>query len=240
MQLDPSILPFLHGSEFSNGLRVNISRPERSVPDRIGALERMAQGMRVLHIGCVDHVPLIEAKRRRGRWLHDRLAVRASQLAGIDLDAEGVAYVTEKLGYEDVFVSDVTRDDPPARVAEQTWDFALLGELVEHLDNPVAFLAAFRTRYAPHVNEVVITTPNAFRIDNFKRARRHVELLNSDHRFWWTPYTLSKVCVRAGLQVREFSFCESYPVPRWNVPRRLTLSRYPALRDTIVLRASLK
>ncbi len=240
MHLDPAILPYLTGSEFSNGLRVAISHPERSVPDRIALLEQMSEGKRVLHIGCVDHIPLIEAKRKRGRWLHDRLAQRTAALVGIDLDAAGVAYVTQNLGYEDVFVSDVTRDDPPPKISMARWDYAILGEIVEHLDNPVTFLSAFRSRYAPYVDEMIITTPNAFRIDNFKQARRHVELINSDHRFWWSPYTLAKVCAQSGLRVLSFSFCESYRLPRWNVPRRLLLSRYPALRDTIVLRASLK
>lgn len=239
MQFPADAEPYLSGAAFSNGLTLPIARPEGSVPDRFTLLEALVRGRRVLHMGCVDHLPLIEEKRRRGRWMHERLAGSAAALAGLDIEAEGVAYLRDRLGYDDVHLTDVTRDAPPEAVANRAWDVAVFGEIIEHVDDPVHFLSAFRERYAGIVAEAVFTTPNAFRLDNHRAARRGEEVINTDHRFWWTPYTLGKVCTRAGLRVTDFRFCEGYPVPAWNVPRRLRLSRTPALRDTLVMTAAL-
>ncbi|HYE57847.1 MAG TPA: hypothetical protein VD948_05050, partial [Rhodothermales bacterium] len=186
MQFSPDAEPYLTGAAFSNGLTVPIARPERSVPDRFTLLETLVRGRRVLHMGCVDHLPLIEEKRRKGRWMHERLARSASALAGLDIEAKGVAYLRDRLGYDDVHLTDVTKDDPPTGVAERAWDVAVFGEIIEHVDDPVHFLAAFRERYAGIVAEAVFTTPNAFRQDNFRAARHHREVINTDHRFWWT------------------------------------------------------
>jgi len=239
MKFAPDAQPYLTGEAFSNGLTVPIARPERSVPDRFTLLEDLVRGRRVLHMGCVDHLPLIEEKRVRGRWMHARLVGSAAEVAGLDIETAGIAYLRDKMGYQDVYVTDVTQDAPPAAIAKRSWDVAIFGEIIEHVDDPVLFLSAFRERYAGIVKEAVLTTPNAFRADNYTAARHHREIINSDHRFWWTPYTLGKVCTRAGLKVTDFRFCQGYPVPSWNVPRRLLLSRYPALRDTLVMTVAL-
>ncbi len=240
MHFADDVQPYLTGTQFSNGLTVPIARPERSVPDRFSLLEGLARGKRVLHMGCVDHLPLIEQKRARGRWMHARLAASATDLAGLDIEMEGIAYLRDTLGYKDVYVTDVTQDPPPPEVANRTWDLAVFGEIIEHVDDPVHFLSAFRERYAGVVHEAVFTTPNAFRADNHSAARAGREVINTDHRFWWTPYTLAKICTRAKLHVLDFSFCQGYPVPSWNVPRRVLLSRYPALRDTLVMTVALR
>lgn len=239
MKFDAHVLPYLSGEEFSNGLRLKIAQPERSVPTRIERLERLARGRKVIHVGCVDHIPLIEQKIERGTWLHARLHGTADRCLGLDIDAEGVAYLQEKLGYEDVVQCDVIADPVPPSITAERWDVMILGEIVEHLDNPVIFLSSMREKYAAVVDRLVITVPNAFRIENFLMARRHQEFINTDHRFWFTPYTLAKVVTEAGLEVESFQFCQSYPIPKVLLPKLLLLRRYPALRDNLVLTARL-
>lgn len=239
MQFEPSVRPYLDGESFSNGLKVRISEPESGIPTRIEHLLAMARGKKIIHVGCVDHVPLIRDKIRRGVWLHKLLLEVAPRVHGIDIDEEGVRFVKEELGIPDVVRLDVIADPVSDEVRSEKWDLMILGELVEHIDNPVQFLAAIREKYAPYVAEMVITVPNAFRIENYRMARRHQEWINTDHRYWFTPYTLSKVVGRAGLTVTGFQFCQGYRIPARNFPKRMLLKRYPAYRDTLVLTARL-
>jgi hypothetical protein len=86
----------------------------------------------------------------------------------------------------------------------------ILGEIIEHISNPAAFLNALRERYAGYVGKIILTTPHAFRYKNFTRAAKtHQEIINSDHRFWFTPYTLAKIAVDAGLWPEEFWLVEN-------------------------------
>lgn len=230
-------LPYLEGTAFSNGLRMRISAPRWSVPDRLSFLEDYVRGMAVLHVGCTDHLPLIEEKRRKGRWAHDRLSKTAARLAGLDIDAEAVAYLTDTLRIPDIFLTDVLRDPIPPAIAASRWDVALLGEIVEHLDEPVSFLRTFREHYGSVVDRVLITVPNAFRADNARWSGQHLEINNSDHRTWWTPWTLAKVLTRAGYHAPRWTFCEGHPLPQWRLLRRAHLMTSPAHCDTLVMEA---
>jgi hypothetical protein len=64
----------------------------------------------------------------------------------------------------------------------QMWDFALFGEIVEHLDNLVEFLSTY--------TEML----------NYR------ELVNSDHRFWFTPYTIGKVIAESGMKPEQIHY----------------------------------
>jgi 2-polyprenyl-3-methyl-5-hydroxy-6-metoxy-1,4-benzoquinol methylase len=239
MHFDPSVEPFLTGARFDNGLRVSIARPEPHLPTRIDYLLQQAQGKQVIHVGCVDHLPLIPQKIQRGTWLHRRLVEQAARCIGIDVHEEGLAYVREQLGYPDVLRCDLIADPVPAEIAAQRWDLMVLGELLEHIDNPVLFLEAIRTRYAGYVDELVISVPNAFRFENFFAAMRHTEHINTDHRYWFTPYTLAKVVLQAGMRVVSFQFCQGYRLSPLLLHKHLLLRACPAGRDTLVMTARL-
>jgi hypothetical protein len=58
----------------------------------------------------------------------------------------------------------------------------------------------------------VITVPNAWTQTTMRMANRSAEIINSDHRYWFTPYTLSKVIVQAGLQLEDIYFANRVPL----------------------------
>jgi hypothetical protein len=247
MRFDSDASQHLAGERFSSGLRVSIAEYERSLPGRIQYLVERAAGRRVIHVGCVDHVPLIQEKIRNGTWLHGRLCESAERCLGLDISPTGIAYLQTELGYGDVVCGDLLNDDIAA-IREDQWDVLVMGEILEHVDDPVAFLSAIRERCASHVRSVVITVPNATAWDNIVSAFRNQEFINSDHRYWFTPYTSDKVACRAGMRVVDFRFCETDGVPprRWigEVRRALSLRRrltatVPALRSTLVMELSL-
>ena len=246
MRFDSSISSYLIGDRFSNGLDIRISKREKMIPDRIIRLEELVSGKRVIHFGCVDHLPLIEQKIKNNCWLHERLSNSAEICLGVDINCEGIEYLRKELHYKNVICADVISNSI-SEINAMQWDYVVMGEIIEHVDNPVAFLEEFAKRYSSNVDRVLITVPNAFSIINFKNGLNHKECINTDHRYWFTPYTLGKVVTRAGLKVISFEFCEGFPqksnlkvrslMHPWETVMCYMLKFYPSFRDTLLLEA---
>ena len=240
MRLKPSVTDYLEGRAFSNGLLVDFDfdAADRLFRSRIAWLQEICDDKNVIHAGCVDHdVALIEHKRRRRKWLHGALSERARRCHGIDRDRAGIAFLRDRLGFHDVECLDLVSETSEV-VQSGQWDFLVLAELLEHIDDPVAFLRSMAERYASHVRRLLITVPNAFARENFRLARRHLEGTNSDHRYWFTPYTLTKVATRAGLRTDYLRLCRNGVVKRRSLLKNAYLRRHPLLRNNIILVAS--
>ena len=234
MKIPIAALPFLKGEKFSNAFHLRYGRQQRKTPARMDFITQLVQNSRVIHMGCVDHLPLISKKIERDQWLHIKIVEAVSSCLGVDIDEEGVRYVRDKLGYQDVIVHDILQDAVPERITELRWDYMVLGELLEHIDDPVSFLQALKSRYAAYVDKIIISVPHALRIDNFKLNLRGREVINSDHRYWFTAYTLSKLLVLSGYQNIEVEFCEGFKTPLERPFKRLLLSFFPQFSDTLV------
>lgn len=239
MKFEDDLIPFFSDSQFSEALKVKISEKETSVPSRIEYLESVARGTNIIHVGCVDHIPLIPWKIENNIWLHKRLSDCAKRCLGIDLNAEGIQYLKTKLNYQDVLRMDIAEDSPAMEIVSQKWDFMIVGEILEHLNEPFSFLTSIKHNYSGIIDRIVITVPNAFRLPNFLSAKKHIEYINSDHRFWFTPFTLAKLLSDAGMRVEEFQFCQDYPLTRKSILRKIILRKYPAFRNVLVMIAKI-
>lgn len=199
MRLNESTTPYLEGTAFTDSLMFDLRGIGHAQPnmERLDYLRSLVRGKDVLDVGCVGHLPLIESQRKSGRWLHEILCEAAKSCAGIDIDRAGCEYLVG-LGFGDVFCSDIVADELPAPLRTRRFDFVILGETLEHVDDPVAFLTATRLRLAGIAERLVITTPNAFRLQNMIRVVSGHEVINSDHRYWFSPYSLAKVMWRSG------------------------------------------
>ena len=241
MQLNQSWRDALTGVTFSNGQGFEITADERVVPLRLDAAEDLVRGKRVVHVGCVDHVPLLSAKIDQDLWMHGRLTRAAATCVGVDVNAEGIAALQE-LGYDNVFVGDITHPDSFVEPSTR-WDLLFLGEIVEHVDNPVDFLSSIRRAWEGRVDEVVLTVPNAFAWSSLRSVLRSVERINTDHRYWFTPFTAAKVAMQAGFEVSSITMCENFPPARGGLPhKRLKqwmlgrwLRRNPLMRSSILI-----
>ena len=234
MKISGELDQLMKGHEFSSGIRVPIARHEWRLRGRMEAIESLVAGKRIIHLGCADHVTSIQKKLARNKWFHKRLDDRAERCLGVDINAEGIT-VMKRLGYSDVVLADLVRDPLPREVQSTRWDYMILGEIVEHQDNPVSFLTAIREKCRGIVDRIVVSAPHAFRYSNFTSALRNVEHINSDHRYWMTPYTLGKIGVQAGLEIEDFQMCQSFDLPPHWIFRRLLLTFFPGLRDDIVM-----
>lgn len=217
MKLDATALDYLSGKTFSNGHRFPV--PWDPMVARNDLLVAMSAGKRVLHVGCADHLPLISEKRASNSYLHDLLVESAAQVTGLDTNAEALEAMRH-LGISDLFF-------PGELPTGRTYDLVLAPDVIEHVNDVGQFLKGLKSFDAP----VLVTTPNALRIQN--RVEWRHEFINSDHRYWFSPYTLSKSMVEAGYRIESIWYTDS--TPRWRPLRRLLAQRFPACRDGLAV-----
>lgn len=224
----------LRGAEFRSSYRFSLSCSDQTATRFDYILQRVA-GKSVLHVGCADHAELLEKKMRDGTWLHGCITGVAARCLGVDVNEHAVAELNTRYGCDNVAVLDMFSQDE--RLAGW-WDYIVLGEVLEHMDDPVGFLRRLRETYAGRAGAVIITVPNAFFYKNFKLALRGQEVINTDHRYWFTPYTLAKVLTVAGFEVRDVrstqdSGLKFMPNFTWALLRHV-----PLLRSNVVATAA--
>jgi len=237
MKIRQQDIPYLKGSSFTNGLKFPVAQTETTMSYRLSTLRDMAKDKRVIHVGCVDHLELIQLKLKSGVWLHKLIDDVSAECLGIDNNREGIEYLRKELNYENVFYADLL-NEPLPQITSAQWDLMILGEILEHVDNPVAFLTSLHQKYSAYVKGIVLTVPNAFSYINFLKAFRHKEHINTDHRYWFSPYTLCKIMTIAGMEPLEIHFAQSYPMASGKITTRIVqpvLTRYPLFRDTLIV-----
>lgn len=205
MKLEPAILKYLNGQAFQTNLSVDIGKSKYEIISREKAITELIKGKNVIHIGCSDHIQVINEKIKNNIWLHKLITDNADKCVGIDIDKESIEYIKRELGYTNVYHGDILTDDLNY-IIEGTWDYAVFGELIEHLDNPVNFLQVFREKFGKKVSGFIITVPSIYNKRQFKNMMHYKEIINSDHRFWFTPYTISKVLTSAGYKPEKITF----------------------------------
>jgi len=238
--MNTDALSYLRGERFHNNYHFKSIRDIRR-QSRLDILRSACREKHVIHLGAADHKGLISDKIRAGIWLHGMLTDSATKCIGIDIDNDVVEWVIREHGVSNMIGADIFDSSTVENLREYGhWDFIVLGEILEHIPNPVEFLASIREKYFKFVDEIVITVPNALRLGNFLNAFRNVEAINTDHKYWFTPYTLASVCVASGLTPSWVAPCHYvWELPRRRIIERTLQRRFPLFRDCIVLTAKL-
>lgn len=201
---------------------------------RPNAIFRIVADKKVLHLGCTDHLDIINEKISKGKYLHRQLSFVASCCWGLDINSQAVEYLK---GYDinNITVADITR--PGIEVIEQEqWDYLLMAEVLEHINDPVAFIKQIGTNYRKNIKNVIITVPNAFGYIHLLQALTNGrESVNSDHRYWFSPYTLCKVAHEAGLVIDDLIMCCYENSEQFSMTNPQLFKEKPILLDTILL-----
>ena len=219
MRVDAGTKKFLSGESLSNGAFFPVDRSP--LIGRNQLLVDLVRNKSVLHLGCADHTSLIRKKREQGNYLHDLLGESASSLIGADINGEALSEM-RALGIDHLYQV----DDLPENAH---YDLLVIPDVIEHVGDVSEFLTAIK-RYS--FDAVVITTPNAFRLRN--RMLLSSELVNTDHRYWFSPYTLAKTVYESGFEISEFYYTDT-PVT-WKAPLSSLLKYwFPLCRDGLAV-----
>jgi hypothetical protein len=221
MDFNPDTLDYLNGRRFSNGAAFDLGNRGRA-SRRADRLVALCARQRVLHVGCCDHLPLVPQKIAQGNYLHANLCRTATACVGLDVNTEGVSML-RSLGFPQVY----TPDDLP----EQDFDICLLADVIEHVGDPVSFLRSMR-RY--RFERLVVVTPNVFR---WRNCLPGAEVINTDHRFWFSPYTLAKVVVDAGYTPQTVELLHGDHAHWRGAIAARVMDWFPRYRDSLLLQA---
>ena len=205
MKIEPGVLKYLKGDSFQRSLNVEIGKTKHCIISRESAITEIIKNKDVIHIGCSDHIQFIEEKIKNNKWLHKLISDNAKSCIGIDIDKESIEFIKNKLGYTNVFHWDIL-NDVFDNITSKNWDYVVFGEIIEHLDNPVNFLKVLKMKYGKNISKFIITVPNIYNKRQFINMMNYREVINSDHRFWFTPYTITKILVSAGYNPELISY----------------------------------
>ncbi len=106
---------------------------------KIAFMVKHARGKRVLDLGCVQHNP---ENYRSKYWLHGALVSVASHIEGLDIYADGVAYLCDR-GYR-ISVGNAQN----FRLGRE-FDVIVAGDIVEHLENFEGFFNCCKAHLVP-------------------------------------------------------------------------------------------
>jgi 2-polyprenyl-3-methyl-5-hydroxy-6-metoxy-1,4-benzoquinol methylase len=114
------------------------------------AVDMVGSNKRVLEVGCAaGHVTRI-------------LASRGCDVTGIEVDASAARSAEEHA--REVLVADLDVDDYMAKLEDQVFDVVLLGDVLEHLRDPLHAMRSFKKLVEPH-GYIVASLPNIAHVD---------------------------------------------------------------------------
>jgi 2-polyprenyl-3-methyl-5-hydroxy-6-metoxy-1,4-benzoquinol methylase len=157
------------------------------------------KGKSVLHLGCVD-AGMLEERFARGKLLHQKLAAVAAGLYGVDIDAEGIRFLREH-GFDNVLVGDVCRLGDIQELEGCHFDVVVACEVVEHLLNPGLFFDSVKAFMDPGTSVLIVSVPNAFRIDTILQLLKGVEFTHPDHNYWFSYATTTNLLQKNGFVI---------------------------------------
>ena len=166
------------------------------VPDRIGWLQDVCRGRKVLDVGCVDHDT---SRVHDPRWLHARLVAVAGECVGLDYEAEGVDRLVG-LGYN-VVHHDIN-DGVKGLEDRAPFDVVVAGELIEHLPSPQQLFVFASDVLAPG-GHLALSTPNPYAPWRVRAGQVGHVWENVDHVQYLFPAGIAELANRTGFTLIE-------------------------------------
>lgn len=232
--MDEKLSRFLSGAEFSDALEVSI-KPAGPVQPRIEQIIQLIKGKRVLHVGCCDHAEIVKERLAANMWLHAIVTEHSAACLGIDINRQSIEVAKSASGLDNIIYGDVSQGGI-SEIESGQWDIALFADVLEHIPNPTSFMQGFVKNYKPYVNGVIVSVPNSLRAGNFLSGFKSKEIINTDHKCEYTPFTISKTLATAGIFVEKMHFSVFSKETGF---RGLIFRKFPYLSHTIIASASI-
>jgi 2-polyprenyl-3-methyl-5-hydroxy-6-metoxy-1,4-benzoquinol methylase len=220
--------------------------PHASLVDWTWLVERYCRNKKVLDLGC-GGAPEFDELWKQGKLLHKRVHETGREVMGLDLDRP----VVEQMRHLGFNVVCDNAENPQHLNGAGAFEAIVAGDIIEHVNNPGAMLAAMKSRLAAD-GVFVISTPNPFRWYNPLFALIGHEFNHPQHTAWFSPLTLTTLAERHGYRVLRWHVMDKVTVPidgddspgkklgKWlfkgtdALLRRVVFRRKEWLADTIV------
>jgi len=115
---------------------------------------------------------------------------RGWETYGVEINAEAVRYCREKRGLN-VIAGALNAHT----YSENTFDIVLMGDVIEHLRDPLGLMCVVSSILKPG-GVVIISTPNIA-----ERAARVLQITPAEHLYYFSPATMSDLLQKAGLDI---------------------------------------
>lgn len=150
---------------------------------------------RVLDIGAVEHC---SSFIQSSNWKHAWIKENASYCLGLDI-LESLVLELQGKGYNVIYM-DATSDDNIGEL----FDVVHIGDVIEHVDNPIK-LMQFARRHLKPGGKIIVTTPNPYCSKFIRRTFQETTLItNLNHLFWVTPFMALEIARRSELIFSEY------------------------------------
>lgn len=161
----------------------------------------------IIDVGCASHKKNIDIQMKQGCWLHARLDDVTIENYGIDINTEACEYLKKEYRRTDCICANIIDDmEKIKKYIGGKKNYLLLADVLEHINDPIGFLQ--KIKGGGLAEKIIITVPNAFHFVNIYFAfRKNTEIINSDHKFWFSPFTILKCCKEAGIDIEKIDFC---------------------------------
>lgn len=173
--------------------------------ERAAIIIDACRGLRVVDVGCVDHLPDSFA---RSSWLHRQISEVASECIGVDSNADGVEAMQAQ-GFE-VVVADIS--EAAASVGVKPFDVVVAGEFIEHLGRPED-LFLFAAAVLRDDGELLITTPNPYALHRVRTGQLRLTWENVDHVSYLFPSGIAEFADRHGFLLTAIATVHLEPFP---------------------------
>lgn len=174
--------------------------------DRTDKLLKLFKDKEVMDIGAGEHSTDLYSE---STWEHGLIKKAAKTVLGLDIRPEIVEHYNQK-GFNFKCV-DATSEE----YLGSKFDNVFIGDVVEHVNNPVKLLE-FSKRHLRDDGSIILTTPNPFSFSWFfvrLLKRRKLYVGNLDHVFWVSPTNALELGRRAGVILTEVGLSHGNPNP---------------------------
>lgn len=168
--------------------------------DKHTLVEDFVRDRSVLDVGVVAHaIEYVDSSE----WMHGKIRRWAREVVGVDI-LESEVEELRRRGL-DVRAVDATSDVDLG----QRFERVVMGDLIEHVSDPVALLR-FGARHLVPGGRILATTPNPFYFAWLYDSLRHgVHVANAEHVAWIGPTNALEIARRAGVVFAEYRLIQT-------------------------------
>ncbi len=159
----------------------------------------------VLHLGACDSPYHIERARKK-ILLHQELQGVCKELIGLDVDKKAIE-ILRNFGIKNIFYGDIGKSAGyDINLNEFHFDYVLLPDTIEHLENPGFALDNIRNLMNKGTR-LILTAPNCFSYGAIRNILVSKRNIHPDHLLHTSYDTLTRLFEKKSLKVECFSYC---------------------------------